>query len=61
VWCATCNFDYPSALCINFDAKPDPERPYVNAGRDAAVRVFLDTVEDAIRRSAPPAKGDGAK
>lgn len=51
LWCERCNFDYPSALCVPLDKQPIEDRPYVNAGRDAAVRVFLDTVEDAVRRS----------
>lgn len=50
LWCPRCNFDYPSALCVRMDAKPDPERPYVNAGREAAVKVFLDSVEAAQQR-----------
>lgn len=50
LWCERCNFDYPSALCVPCDAKPEPERPYVNAGRAAAVRVFLETVEQAVAR-----------
>lgn len=49
LWCPRCNFDWPSALCVRIDIAPDPERPYVNAGREAAVEVFLDTVEQAVR------------
>lgn len=56
VWCSKCNFDYPSAMCVPLDTTPDPERPYVNAGREAMVRVFLDTVEDAKRRA--PARSE---
>lgn len=51
LWCKTCNFDYPSAMCVPLDKEPDPTREYVNAGRDTAVRVFLDTVEAAIKAS----------
>lgn len=48
LWCERCNFDWPSALCIRIDATHDPERPWRNAGRDDAVRIFLDSVEGAI-------------
>lgn len=38
LWCEHCNRDYPSALCA-----VDPEH---------AIRVYLSSVEDAVRRSA---------
>jgi uncharacterized protein YbaR (Trm112 family) len=45
LWCEVCDFDYPSALCVPLHAEPDPVRPWVKAGRDAAVSVFLDQIE----------------
>jgi hypothetical protein len=51
LWCGKCNRDYPSALCVPIDAEPDPERDWRKAGPGAAIEVFLDTVEAAIRRS----------
>jgi hypothetical protein len=57
LWCPRCDFDYPSALCVPLDAEPDPARPYVNAGRDAAVRVLLDSVEGAFARLTAPDEG----
>lgn len=51
LWCERCNYDYPSALCIRIDAEPDPKRHWFNAGRDDAVRVYLDTIEEAIARA----------
>lgn len=51
LWCEKCNRDWPSALCVRIDAEPDPARNWYNAGPDAAVRVFLDTVEQAVNRS----------
>jgi hypothetical protein len=50
LWCEKCNFDWPSALCVRVDATPDPERTWKNLGRDAAVKVFLDSVEAAVAR-----------
>lgn len=35
IWCEVCNKDYPSALCA-----PDI---------DNAIRIFLDSVEDAVK------------
>lgn len=52
LWCERCNFDWPSAMCVQLDASPDPKRPWVNAGREAMVRIFLDSVEAASARSA---------
>lgn len=37
LWCAVCNKDYPSCLCL--------------PGIDAAINVFLDSVEDACARA----------
>ena len=37
MWCACCNVDYPSCLCL-------PDEP------QRAITVYLDTVEAAIRR-----------
>lgn len=36
LWCAVCNQDYPSCLCLG--------------NVEAAIGVFLDSVEDAIER-----------
>lgn len=51
IWCERCNFDWPSALCVNLDAAPDPKHDWKKAGRESAVSVFLDTVEQAVNRS----------
>lgn len=61
LWCATCDFDWPSALCVPLEKKPDPDRPYVKAGREAAVRVFLDTVANAIDRTKRPVAEEGGE
>lgn len=53
LWCPTCNFDWPSALCVRIDATPDPARPWINLGREAAVKVFLDSVQSARPTPAP--------
>jgi len=37
IWCSVCNKDYPSALCIQGDI-------------DRAIKIFLDSVESAIKR-----------
>lgn len=50
LWCPECDRDWPSALCVPLDANPDPDRPWMNAGPDAAIDVFLDTVADACNR-----------
>lgn len=50
LWCEVCDRDYPSALCVDIQATPDPERPWVHAGPDEAVKVFLDTVAQAVAR-----------
>lgn len=47
LWCEVCNKDYPSALCVRLDAHPDPNRPWMYAGVDAAVDVFLDQIQSA--------------
>lgn len=52
LWCEACDFDWPSALCVRVDATPDPERPWMHLGREAAVKVFLDTVLTSPRRDA---------
>lgn len=51
LWCSVCNFDYPSALCVNLTAEKDFSRDYVYAGRNDAVSVFLDQIEDAKRQA----------
>ena len=38
IWCAVCDFDYPSALCL----PDDPRR---------AAEIFLDTVAHAVERA----------
>lgn len=48
LWCSVCNYDYPSALCVNLTAAKDPDRDWVYAGRDDAVKVFLDQIDYAI-------------
>jgi hypothetical protein len=48
LWCETCDFDWPSALCVRVDAQPDPERPWMHLGREAAVNVYLSTVERVL-------------
>lgn len=60
LWCAVCDYDYPSALCIDMTAEPDPERPYVHAGRDAAVSVFLDIIEATVRDLVDGRRGEEA-
>ena len=52
LWCPRCDRDYPSALCVPIHASPDPERDWVYAGPEAAIRIYLDTVEDVIARRA---------
>jgi len=52
LWCAECDMDYPTVLCVDLHAAPDPARPWVNAGVAAAVTVYLDTVEYALARAA---------
>lgn len=56
LWCAACDRDYPSALCVPLDTgmTPDPARPWWKVGVAAAIEVFLDTVEAAVL-SSPPA------
>lgn len=49
VWCPECDRDWPSALCVPINAVPD--RGWVNAGPDAAINVYLDTVADACNRA----------
>jgi len=51
LWCDICDRDYPSALCVPFHLRHDPVHPWVHAGPLAAVKVFLDSVEQAV---APP-------
>lgn len=60
IWCSVCNYDYPTALCVRLDGDVIPERvdgeinhPSTKwGGRDYAVRVFLDSVAQAIQRKA---------
>lgn len=49
LWCATCNFDYPTPLCVPLGRAKDSD--YMNLGRDDAVKVYLDCIEDAVRRA----------
>lgn len=51
LWCSVCNRDYPSALCVPLEGEADPGRPWVLVGADAAVQVFLDTVQTAKERA----------
>lgn len=51
LWCSVCNYDYPSALCIDLAAEKDPLRADRYAGRDDAVSVFLSQVGAAIERA----------
>jgi hypothetical protein len=51
LWCSICDVDYPSALCVPMHTTPDPERHWVKAGPDAAISVFLDTIEYAQARA----------
>lgn len=48
LWCARCNIDYPSALCVDMLAEPDPVWPWRNAGPEDAIQVFLRSVEEAV-------------
>lgn len=48
LWCAVCNRDYPSSLCVDVLAEPDPNRPWMNAGPDAAINMFLDQVAEQV-------------
>lgn len=51
LWCERCDRDYPSALCVPLVARRDDEKEWRHAiGPDAAVTVFLDTVEAATAR-----------
>lgn len=54
LWCEVCNKDYPSALCVPLDTEPDEKRPWVFAGVDGAIEVFLGTIEDLLHRVASP-------
>ena len=47
LWCERCNFDWPSALCVRIEAQPIPDRSWMKLGREAAVNVFLDSVQAA--------------
>lgn len=58
LWCSVCNYDYPSSLCVDIAAKKDPDRKWVYAGPDDAVKVFLNQIEDA-KRSTPDDNRDG--
>lgn len=50
LWCERCNRDYPSVLCVPLVERSPDEPKYRHAiGVDAAVSVFLDTVEQAKR------------
>ena len=49
LWCYVCDFDYPSVMCI--DLTLPPTRPWVNGCREDAVKVFLDSIEDAVERA----------
>ena len=51
LWCYECELDIPSALCVRLDVEKDPERSWVNAGIADAIKVFLDTVEQATQRA----------
>lgn len=44
LWCSVCNRDYPSALC-----QPDIEK---------AIIIYLDCIEDAIKRKQKKIKED---
>lgn len=63
LWCSTCNYDYPSALCVRLEGHVIPQRGADGSlsrpshrwgGRDYAVQVFLDTVRDAKGVEAAP-------
>jgi len=60
LWCETCDYDYPSALCVPLTGIPYDVGPHVNHGRDAAVRVFLDSVASALRFHVNEAKAVGS-
>jgi hypothetical protein len=49
LWCEVCDFDYPSALCVQLIG--EPEREWQQVGRDAAVTVYLNTIRDAVARA----------
>lgn len=54
-WCERCNRDYPSALCVPLVGRPAEEPKWRHAiGPDAAVSVFLDTVEQALSHKETP-------
>lgn len=44
LWCETCNYDYPSVMCIPLTGVPAFDHPWVKHGRDDAVKVFLQSV-----------------
>ena len=50
LWCEVCNKDYPSALCVPLDAEKHPERPWMYAGVEGAIEVFLNQIEAAQSR-----------
>lgn len=49
LWCSVCNKDYPSCMCIPFDKKlPSYVIGKYNLSTvDYAIKIFLDSVEEA--------------
>ena len=50
LWCEVCDRDYPSALCVPINMPSEPRPGWWIAGPEAAIKVFLDTVEQATAR-----------
>lgn len=50
LWCPECDRDWPSALCVPIDNPADSAFD-CNAGPDDAIKVYLDTVEQAVARA----------
>jgi ribosomal protein L44E len=54
IWCSVCNKDYPSCVCYNAQSNiPDyvyRVNPDCKTYADLSIKVFLDTIEEAINR-----------
>lgn len=59
LWCARCNRDYPSALCVPLDDR-EKRAEWVNAGVGDAIKVYLDTVSTAVARALLKIDGGGS-
>lgn len=59
LWCNVCDRDYPSALCVRLDAEKDPDRPWMYAGPEDAIGVYLSTVDSVLNECASGNSTDG--